>query len=150
MLPITLPCCRVWRNGQQDNSVAGQDCFPGLGSVSVDLKGHLSARGTTPLDFGHGVLFSSLYSPAPALASSPSSAPLMGRLGCLTLLTPPYPKCSAPPPDHAVSVWSYQNCPFESLAFAVQGSGPVRCPFSKVLVPLTGCLLWSCYLNYDL
>lgn len=74
----------------------GQDYFSGLGSVSIDLKGHLSARGTIPLDFGHGFLvFLLLYSPATALASSPSSAPLMGGLGCLTFLTPPPPKCSA-------------------------------------------------------
>lgn len=74
--------------------MAGQDYFPGLGSVLIGLKGHLSARGTIPLDFGHEFLVLLLYSPATALASSPSSAPLMGGLGCLTFLTPPHPKCS--------------------------------------------------------
>lgn len=68
--------------------MAGQDYFPGLGSVLIGLKGHISARGTIPLDFGHGFLVLFLYSPATALASSPSSAPLMGGLGCLTFLTP--------------------------------------------------------------
>lgn len=65
----------------------GQDYFSGLGSVSIDLRGHRSARGTIPLDLGHGFLVFLLYSPATALAS-PSSAPLTGGLGCLALLTP--------------------------------------------------------------
>lgn len=61
-------------------------------------------------------------SPATALASSPS-CPLMGGLGCLTFLTPLSVLrswCSGVPyPHRTVSVWSYQNCPSESLCFAI-------------------------------
>lgn len=74
--------------------MAGQDYFPGLGSVLIDLTGHhLSARGTIPLDFGHGFLVFLLYHQQQLLPPL-HPPPLRGGLGCLTFLPPPHPKCS--------------------------------------------------------
>lgn len=85
------PCCGVWPNGQQILG-SSSGLFSQLGLCMDRSEGSLSARGSLPPGVGCGFLVPPpvlCNSPATALASSPSCAPLMDGLGCLTLLTDP-------------------------------------------------------------
>lgn len=145
-LSICAPCNSPVLQGMMEwpaGEFSGRSgLFSRLGlCINWSQRASLSARGTIPLDFRHGFLVL-LYSPATALASSPSSAPLMGGLGCLTFLTPPHPKCStesvfSPSPQILLSlcgptgtvhlnplplpftrVWTCQMSVFKSPSFA--------------------------------